>query len=124
MAITGISFPFRKGDTSFPAASTDDDVIADNIRRILLTRRGERVMRPDEGSSMYRFAFENVGTLLRAQVNREVRRSIANGEPRARIIRVQSGTRVNRTNRGREIVVLVTYEVNGQVKKTQVAVNP
>ena len=119
MTIIGIKFPFQKGSTKFPAQSFDDDVIADNITRILLTPRGSRVMRPNQGSDIWSFVFDNVGALLRARVDREVRRSIAAGEPRVRVLAVNVHEEV--TANGQTLVIVeVAYMVNGNVTKTAV----
>lgn len=120
MSILGIAFPFQKGTTEFPKKRTDDDVIEDNIRRILLTRLGERVMRPGAGSDTMSFVFESVGPVLRARISAEVKRAIADGEPRATIERVQVLGRDDNATKGRQIFVLITYSVQGQIKKTAV----
>lgn len=120
MTILGIAFPFQRGETEFPRERVDDDVIEDNIRRILMTRRGERVMRPNAGSDTMGFVFESVGDVLRARITTEVKRAIADGEPRAQVERVQVLTKNDDTTKGRQIFVLVTYRVQGEIKKTAV----
>ena len=120
MAILGIAWPFQKGTTEFPRQRTDDEVIEDNIRRILLTQKGERVMRPNEGSDVMKFVFENVGAVMRATLSDEVRRAVSNGEPRAQVERVQVLSAENKPARGRQIFVLLTYRFQGEIKKTQV----
>ena len=119
MTIRGLAFPFNKDATSFPAKTQDDDTIADNIRRILLTPRGSRVMRPSSGSDVLSFVFENVGDVLRARVEHEVRRSLADGEPRARVLAVNVQERESAAG-GKEVFVEVVYEANAEVKKTSV----
>lgn len=118
VTILGLAFPFQKGTTEFPRQKVDDDVIEDNIRRILLTRRGERVMRPRSGSDTMSFVFESVGSVLRARIANEVRRAIAEGEPRVQIERVQVLDRFDSITKGRQVFVLITYRVQGLVKKT------
>jgi phage baseplate assembly protein W len=118
MTIIGIAFPFTRSPSSLPASSTDDDSIEDNIRRILLTPRGSRVMRPSVGSNMYRFVFQNTGIVLRNQIDLEVRRAIAAGEPRAVVLRTE--TEEDNTPTGRRVLVTITYEVNSEVKSTSV----
>lgn len=118
MTVLGLAFPFQKGSKEFPRQKTDDDVIEDNIRRILLTRLGERVMRPGTGSDTMNFVFENIGPVMRARLAREVRRAISEGEPRARIERVQVLDRRDDVTKGRQIFVLLTYRVQGLIKKT------
>lgn len=111
MTISGISFPFTKGTTSFPAGATDEDVIADNIKRLLQTTQGARVMRPATGSGVIRFTFESMGPILNARISHEVRRAIADGEPRASVLSVNV-VEEERRDGDRNVVVTVNYEVN------------
>ena len=121
MTILGISFPFGRSATSLPAGATDDDVIADNIQRILLTPRGSRVMRPGSGSDMFSFVFENTGAVLRARIDNEVRRALADGEPRAEVLFVGVEERTILSDPGGvEVVVDVEYRVNLEVRRTAV----
>jgi len=115
VTIRGIAFPFTRSAFGLPAPRTDEDVVADNIARILQTPRGSRVMRPDAGSDTYSFIFENSGPLLRARVDHEVRRAISAGEPRARILFVEVTER--ETSDGVEILVDVTFEVVGVIRR-------
>lgn len=119
MTILGIKFPFQKGTTKFPAQSVDDEVIADNISRILQTPRGSRVMRPNQGSDAWSFVFENVGPLLRARIDHDVRRALAVGEPRAKVLLVDVHEEVT-TNGKRQVIVEIAYSVNSNVTKTAV----
>lgn len=105
MALIGIAFPFAKGYSSFPMQSFDSDVLDDNIRRIILTRPGERVMR-DVGSGAWAFTFENTGPVMRAKVRSEVRRAIMDGEPRVIVLNVY----VSEADTDHGTVVSVTVE--------------
>lgn len=116
MTIRGISFPFTVSTTSLPEKSEDDDVVADNILRILHTRLGERVMRPELGSKVLDFVFENVGPVLRARMDFEVRRAISQGEPRATVLNVYTYETI--VAGGDTVVnVEVIYEVQGNLQK-------
>jgi phage baseplate assembly protein W len=117
VTIRGIAFPFNKGTTSFPAKSEDDDTIEDNIRRILQTKRGDRVMRPNTGSDTMGFVFENIGPMLRASINHEVRRALSAGEPRAQVLRVLALQRENKPVKGHTVVVVVVYRVHGEIRQ-------
>lgn len=116
MGIRGIAFPFRKGTTSLPESVTDNDVIRDNIIRILQTIRGSRVMRPNVGSNVWSFVFENTGPILNARMDHEVRRAIAQGEPRANVLDVGISEE-QRNDGGVNIVVTVVYSVNLDVQQ-------
>jgi phage baseplate assembly protein W len=118
MGIIGIAFPFQRGTTSFPMMRSEDDVIADNIRRILLTRRGERVMRPTAGAGIWDFIFDSVGSVLTARVDHEVRKAIAEGEPRARVLAVDVYERWQQG--GQALIVNVVWDRNEQLQQTAV----
>lgn len=119
MTILGIAFPFQAGSTSFPAVSTDADVVEDNIMRILLTTPGERPMRPGVGCQIYSFIFENMGSVLNARVDHEVRRAIGAGETRARVVftQVREDTL---PNKDKNTIVDVWWEFNSEVRHTAV----
>mgnify|MGYP001812938510 CR=1 FL=1 len=119
MTIKGIAFPFQKGTQSFPRVRTDADVVADNIQRILETRRGERPMRPGTGAAIWDFIFENVGALLNARIDHEVRRAISEGEPRATVLHVAVSEEL-RSDGAKNITVLVTWVFNREMRQTAV----
>ena len=111
MAVIGIAFPFQGGTTSFPKVSRDNDVIAQNIQRILTTRRGERVMRPGSGCAAWDFVFENTGSVLNARIDHDVRQAIAEGEPRVTVVQVKI-TEEKRRDGDKDVVVDIIYSVN------------
>lgn len=99
----GIAFPVRASSTEFPASSSDADLVQASIAQLLMTQRGERVMRPDVGTVIYSLIFENEGELLAELIRDEVLNAIGRYEPRALIL----GVRVNRLEQ--EIEVDVDY---------------
>ena len=119
MGIIGISFPFGKSSTSFPAVKTEADVVEDNIRRVLTTRRGERPMRPRTGSGVWTFVFENTGALLNARIDYEVRNALAEGEPRATVLSVVAREQV-RSDGARNLVIDLSWEFNREYRQTAV----
>jgi len=78
----GFAFPFQKGPTGFPAQATDNDLIQQSLIQLVLTGRGERIMRPDVGSNAYGFVFENNEAPLQVLIQQEVRNVITKYEPR------------------------------------------
>jgi phage baseplate assembly protein W len=82
----GLKFPFQKGDTSFPAAATDDELIQDSLIQLVLTRNGERIMRPDVGTNALTFVFENNDEVLSNLLRSEIQGVVAKYEPRVQII--------------------------------------
>ncbi len=79
----GIAFPFKKGTQSFPETSTDNDLVKQSIIQIVLTGLGERVMRPEFGSKVYAFIFENNDLVLQETIKAEVMSAVGRFEPRA-----------------------------------------
>jgi phage baseplate assembly protein W len=116
VAIIDLAYPFQGGSTSFPAASSDGDVVADSIRRIIATPRGERVFR-DTGSDCQSFVFESTGASLKSAIGYELRRAISSQEPRARV-RDVIVDETERSDGGTEVDVTVVFELNGEVLQT------
>lgn len=78
----GLSFPFRRDATSFPAAATDDDLVWESMVQLLTTGLGERVMRPDVGSLILQMLFENNDETLGQMIRADVSSLFARYEPR------------------------------------------
>lgn len=68
-----------------------EDDIAQAIRLILNTRRGERVMRPDFGCRLCDFAFESFSQSVRSEMIDEIETALTLHEPRIRDIEVTIG---------------------------------
>jgi phage baseplate assembly protein W len=60
------------------------------MRIVLLTRLGERPMRPDFGSRLHEFAFAGISADSVAGIEREVARALSSCEPRARVDTVRA----------------------------------
>lgn len=84
----GISFPFRKGDSSLPEAAEDVRLVQDSIIQILMTSKGERYSRPNFGAYVHRYVFENNNEALEALIQSEVVSAISTYEPRVFVQRV------------------------------------
>lgn len=73
-------------------------------------------MRPSVGSNVWNFVFENTGPVLNARMDHEVRRAIAEGEPRATVLNVGLSEE-GRNDGGKNIIVTVIYSVNLDVQQ-------
>jgi phage baseplate assembly protein W len=79
----GLAFPIvADGATGRIAMAEYEDDIAQSIRIILSTRKGERVMRPEFGSGLHAFLFENDGYTLRSRIADAVKDALELWEPR------------------------------------------
>lgn len=113
----GISFPFKKSSQAFPAPATDNDLIKQSIVQIILTGRGERIMRPEFGSNAFAFVFENNTLLLQETVRAEVMSAISRFEPRA-IVRA-----VDIARDDTELTITIDYIVVATRQEQSVAIN-
>ena len=65
-----------------------EDDIAQSVRLILNTRRGERVMRPDFGCRLCNFAFESFSQSVKSEMIEEIKTALTLHEPRITDIEV------------------------------------
>lgn len=61
---------------------TEEEEIAQSVRLILTTNRGERPYRPRFGSLLAQYAFEPAGTTLKTQIRLEIISALQAWEPR------------------------------------------
>lgn len=54
----GISLPIQITDTAFQQTFTTTEQIKSNIKNLLLTKKGERVLQPELGSGLHEILFE------------------------------------------------------------------
>lgn len=116
----GISFPFKKGAIAFPAQATDNDLIKQALIQLILTQRGERIMRPDFGTDAWKFVFEDNNTTLGTLMRTEVARSVTTNERRVVLV----GVGVDRDDKG-SVVTTISYVIpqTSQSQSIQVPVS-
>ena len=68
---------------------TESEEIAQSVRLILATNRGERPYRPKFGSRLSQYAFEPVSTTLKTQIRLEIISALQAWEPRIWNIEVE-----------------------------------
>ena len=59
----GVDLPFRKSEGSegyFASTSTTIEAIRNNVKLLLLTRKGERIFQPNLGVDLSKFLFEQI----------------------------------------------------------------
>jgi len=105
----GIAFPFHRSTTSLPAAVSDDELIRQSLVQIVMTRKGERVMRPDFGTNVITFVFENNDALLEELVKSDVFTAIGRYEPRVIVTDVV----VTRTDTTVDVAVVYVVTATG-----------
>lgn len=86
---SGISFPFRRSATSLPARATDNELIRQSLVQIVSTTKGERVMRPDFGTNIINYIFDNNDDLLAELIRSDVFSAVGRYESRVILTDVQ-----------------------------------
>lgn len=86
----GFAFPVAVDPSSgrFRTSEHEED-IRQAIYIILMTRRGERVMRPEFGCGIHDFAFETMDYGTISQMEDSVREALIRWEPRIRDVNVE-----------------------------------
>lgn len=115
----GWRFPVRVDSTTGRILlSEGEDDIAEAIRVILMTSKGERIMRPDFGSGLKDFVFGTMdGTTLR-MLETDLERAITVWEPRVTDVEVRAQIDPSDTGRlriGVQYVVRSTNNLFNQV---------
>lgn len=111
----GIAFPFRADETGFPRANSGLELITDSIQVILLTEVGERLMRPNFGSRLRSYLFENVDDFTMEAIKAEVFRALLEQEPRVIILNIDvAEENIDDANSPHLIIVNLLFDVQGR----------
>jgi phage baseplate assembly protein W len=65
---------------------TNEQAVIHSVRNLLVTSHYERLFQPDLGSNIRRLLFEPLDNITASNLDREIRQTIKNFEPRAKII--------------------------------------
>lgn len=86
----GLKFPLQVDPTTGKLAmSEQEDDIREAIGIILRTGRGERVMRPDFGADVMKYAFAPVSSSMKNKLAHDLRLTLLEQEPRIKDVTVQ-----------------------------------
>lgn len=83
--------------------------IINSVKNLVLTNFYERPFRPDIGSNIRRLLFENIDTVIAAQLERAIEETILNFEPRVQISNIVA---VPRPDENRYSVQLEFFVIN------------
>ncbi len=84
----GWKFPVQVDGTGRIALSQFEDDIREAVRIILLTARGERVMRPEFGTGLHNFVFETMSVTNIGTIQAAVQNALIQWEPRIELLSV------------------------------------
>jgi phage baseplate assembly protein W len=108
----GIKFPFQRVGNQLPAPTTNDTTVSEALRTLILTPRGSRIMRPDMGTNLWAYIFENNTQLLAENIRAEIATAVAKYEPR--VIVLQIDTQRKET----DVIISIHYVVRATQRYT------
>lgn len=72
----GLDIPIRRGTRGYFKSNTRSlDQVRANLKNLLLTRRGERIMKPSFGTRLYEILFEQATPQIRDRIQSEIQRA-------------------------------------------------
>ena len=77
----GITLPIQIGNTAFNQSFTTYEQAKSNIKNLLLTKKGERVMQPNFGSGLQELLFDFNDELLSAKIEETITTALENWLP-------------------------------------------
>ena len=123
----GLSWPFgSRIEKGFFSLESGPSLIKNNIKQLLQTERGERVMLPDFGTNLRRFLFQPVDQVTFDAIKEEVLSSISKYKKDVAVL----GLRVEQDKYGREtdlssiriVLSLGIKEDKGSIVEVQVTI--
>jgi len=67
-----LPFVYNKEDGPYALNKTMQDVVKQNLKTLILTDRGERIMLPDFGAGLRRFLFNNLNQSTSLEIKSEI----------------------------------------------------
>jgi phage baseplate assembly protein W len=80
-----------KNTTDSKDIRVDNDILAvkNSVRNILTTKKGEKILAPEFGSSLEQYLFEPVSEVYARMIGQEILNDIENFEPRIRVQKIK-----------------------------------
>jgi phage baseplate assembly protein W len=72
----GISLPIQIGNTAFNQTFTTNEQVKYNIKNLLLTKKGERIMQPEFGSGLQELLFDFNDSTLATKIESAIVESV------------------------------------------------
>lgn len=89
----------------------NETAVTRSIRNLLNTQQGERLYQPDIGSNVRKLLFEPIDDITADILNSTIRDTLANYEPRAKVLNVEV---IPDEGRNRYVVTVVYMLINKQ----------
>ena len=115
----GITLPIQIGNTAFNQSFTTKEQVESNLKNLLFTKKGERIMQPEFGCGLQELLFQPNDSDLEEQIEDTITEAVSFWLPYIRIngIDIQSDPAQRDVNR---INVKVTYTYGDDITLNQI----
>ncbi len=109
MSSLAVKLPIRKDSINgYQMIDNFEDLIKQNLKMLILTSPGERVMEPDYGAGVRNFLFENFNNQTFVQIDRKIRSQVTKYLPIVQIVNISfEGSDIDRNILGLQIFYAV-----------------
>jgi phage baseplate assembly protein W len=118
----GISLPLQIGGSGFTQTYNTTDQIKSNIKNLLLTQRGERILQPEFGSGLHEILFDFNNDDIEGKIETAINEAFEQWLPYVTIadIVVEQTDALKDRN---QINISLKFQVNGSVDLNEVTFN-
>jgi len=113
--IVGFKLPLQRGPRGYFAMISGEDVVKQEVKTVVNTEQGERVMRPTFGVRLARLLFEPNDQVLRDQVAYEIETALRIWVPRVQFI---GGSRILNETEFDKVAHVLRFPVFYKIRST------
>jgi uncharacterized protein len=115
----GITLPIQNGNTFFNQSFQTKDQVKSNIKNLLLTKKGERVLQPEFGSGLQELLFDFNDTNLETKIEETINQALEMWLPyvTANSIDIEQSNELKDRNR---VNVSITFAIAGNPELNEV----
>ena len=117
--LNGVAFPVVAGTGGFFTKTDGAATVMSGLKQLLLTNKGERVMRPDFGTSLRRTVFEPYTEEVKSNLDEEIRFVISKYEPRINITQLSISFEPNSYDR-HHIYISLHFKLKDEITNVQI----
>jgi phage baseplate assembly protein W len=116
----GLSLPLQIGNNSFNTTYQTSEQLKSNIKNLLLTRKGERLLQPEFGSGLHEILFDFNNTDLEIQVEEAITSAMEQWLPFVTIEEIEITTTDADKDRN-QVSISISFRVGENVNLNQVS---
>jgi phage baseplate assembly protein W len=115
----GITLPIQNGNTFFNQSFQTKDQVKSNIKNLLLTKRGERILQPEFGSGLQELLFEFNDDNLETKIEETITQALELWLPYVNIDSIDIEQTNELKDRSR-VNVSITFAISGNPQLNEV----